>query len=54
MSALNIAQPIVPPAMQSCFEHQRAAYLATPERSYAQRVEDLKKLARMLKTTAWH
>ncbi|UVM03304.1 coniferyl aldehyde dehydrogenase [Pseudomonas laurylsulfatiphila] len=49
MSALNIAQPIAPPAMQSCFEHQRAAYLATPERSHAQRVEDLKKLAQMLK-----
>ena len=36
-------------AMQSCFERQRAAYLAAPEPNHAQRVEDLNKLAQMLK-----
>ena len=35
--------------MQSCFERQRAAYLAAPEPNHAQRVEDLNKLAQMLK-----
>jgi len=32
-------------ALQSCFERQRAAYLAAPEPNHAQRVEDLNKLA---------
>jgi coniferyl-aldehyde dehydrogenase len=36
-------------AMQSCFERQRAAYLAAPEPSYAQRVSHLKQLSQMLK-----
>ena len=42
-------QTTISAAMQSCFEHQRAAYLAAPEPNYAQRVEDLNKLAQMLK-----
>lgn len=49
MNATTSYQLAIPAAMQSCFEHQRAAHLAAPESSHAQRIEDLKKLAQMLK-----
>ena len=39
----------IPTEFQTCFERQRAAYLAAPEPSYAQRIADLKSLARLLK-----
>lgn len=39
----------IPAEFQLCFERQRAAYLDTPEPSYAQRLADLRTLARMLK-----
>ena len=32
----------IPTEFQSCFDKQRAAYLAAPEPSYAQRIADLK------------
>ena len=34
----------IPTEFQSCFDKQRAAYLAAPEPSYAQRIADLKAL----------
>ena len=49
MNAALPDQLALPATMQSCFERQRAAYLAAPESSHAQRVEDLNKLAQMLK-----
>ena len=39
----------IPTEFQSCFDKQRAAYLAAPEPSYDQRIADLKALARLLK-----
>ena len=39
----------IPEEFRSCFERQRAAYLAAPEPSYEQRLSDLKSLARLLK-----
>jgi coniferyl-aldehyde dehydrogenase len=39
----------IPTEFQSCFEGQRAAYLAAPEPSYDQRKADLKALAQLLK-----
>ena len=39
----------IPTEFQSCFDKQRAAYLAAPEPSYAQRIADLKSLTRLLK-----
>jgi coniferyl-aldehyde dehydrogenase len=39
----------IPTEFQSCFDKQRAAYLAAPEPSYAQRITDLKSLTRLLK-----
>ena len=39
----------IPAEFQSCFDKQCAAYLAAPEPSYAQRIADLKSLARLLK-----
>ena len=39
----------IPTEFQTCFERQRAAYLAAPEPSYAQRIADLKSLTRLLK-----
>lgn len=45
-----VTGPIAIPAeFQACFETQRAAYLAAPERGYAERRADLKSLARLLK-----
>lgn len=44
---LNTVQ--IPAEFQQCFDAQRAAYLAAPEPSHAQRVADLNTLARMLK-----
>ncbi len=38
-----------PAEFRSCFERQRAAYLAAPEPSYDQRLVDLKALTRLLK-----
>ncbi len=40
---------VIPEELRSCFDRQRAAYLAAPEPSYEQRVADLKSLARLLK-----
>ncbi len=42
------AEPVLPDAFLTCFRAQRAAYLAAPEPSYAQRVADLKALARLV------
>jgi coniferyl-aldehyde dehydrogenase len=39
----------IPAEFQSCFDAQRAAYLAAPEPSYHERIADLKALARLLK-----
>jgi coniferyl-aldehyde dehydrogenase len=39
----------IPKEFQSCFDKQRAAYLAAPEPSYAQRIADLRSLTRLLK-----
>jgi hypothetical protein len=39
----------IPAAFQSCFDAQRAAYLAAPEPPYNQRIADLKALAQLLK-----
>ena len=39
----------IPAEFQSCFDGQRAAYLAAPEPSYDQRMADLKALAQLLK-----
>src|SRR4029450_9085464 len=39
----------IPTEFQSCYDKQRAAYLAAPEPSYAQRIADLKSLTRLLK-----
>jgi coniferyl-aldehyde dehydrogenase len=39
----------IPAEFRSCFDKQRAAYLAAPEPSYAQRIADLKSLTRLLK-----
>jgi hypothetical protein len=39
----------IPTEFQSCFDTQRAAYLAAPEPSYDQRIADLKALAQLLK-----
>ncbi|MDE2361883.1 MAG: coniferyl aldehyde dehydrogenase [Hyphomicrobiales bacterium] len=44
------ASPIaVPPEFQSCFDRQRAAYLAAPEPGHDERIADLKALSRLLK-----
>jgi coniferyl-aldehyde dehydrogenase len=39
----------IPQEFSACFGAQRAAYLANPEPSYAERLNDLKSLARLLK-----
>src|ERR1700756_210861 len=39
----------IPTEFQSYFDKQRAAYLAAPEPSYAQRIADLRSLTRLLK-----
>jgi coniferyl-aldehyde dehydrogenase len=39
----------IPAEFQSCFDGQRAAYLAAQEPSYGQRIADLKALAQLLK-----
>jgi hypothetical protein len=50
MNAPVISRSIdIPTEFQACFERQRAAYLGAPEPSYAQRIADLKSLARLLK-----
>src|SRR6516164_2684167 len=41
--------PQIPAEFQQCFDAQRAAYLAHPEPTYAERRADLHTLARMLK-----
>jgi coniferyl-aldehyde dehydrogenase len=40
---------LIPAEFQSCFGRQRAAYFAAPEPSYAERIADLKSLARLLR-----
>jgi len=42
-------QLLIPAEFEQCLAQQRAAYLADPNPSHAQRVADLKTLARMLK-----
>src|SRR6202007_3113113 len=50
MNALVNSRTIdIPAELQSCFDMQRAAYLAEPEPSYDQRIADLKALAQLLK-----
>lgn len=43
------AQLLIRAEFEQCLAQQRAAYLADPNPSHAQRVSDLKTLARMLK-----
>lgn len=45
----NDAQPAACAEFQSCLERQRAAYLAAPVPSYAERIADLRQLERLLK-----
>lgn len=47
--AANSHPIAIPAAFQTCFDRQRAAYLAAPETTYDQRITDLKTLARLLK-----
>lgn len=42
-------RPLMPAEFQQCFDEQRAAYLADPEPSHAQRIADLTQLARLLR-----
>jgi coniferyl-aldehyde dehydrogenase len=44
-----IDQVAIPEEFRSCFDKQRAAYLAAPEPSYEQRIADLNSLAQLLK-----
>ncbi|MFL6578132.1 MAG: aldehyde dehydrogenase family protein, partial [Povalibacter sp.] len=46
---VNPSQQLEDLEFKQCLDRQRAAYLAHPEPSYAERVADLKTLARMLK-----
>ena len=46
---VNFRSIDIPTEFQSCFDKQRAAYLAAPEPSYAQRIADLRSLTRLLK-----
>lgn len=46
---LLLEQIEIPAELQQCFSSQRAAYLEHPEPSYAERLSDLKSLARLLK-----
>ena len=50
---MNLTDPpvqvLIPAEFEQCLALQRAAYLADPNPSHAQRVADLKALARMLK-----
>ena len=46
---VNPSQQLEDFEFEQCLDRQRAAYLAHPEPSYAERVADLKTLARMLK-----
>jgi coniferyl-aldehyde dehydrogenase len=46
---LEFEAPAMIDEFSRCFEAQRAAYLADPEPSHAERVADLKQLARMIK-----
>ncbi len=43
------ANSAIPAEFQTSFEAQRAAYLKTPERTHAERVADLKALARLVR-----
>ena len=49
VSVANPHSVVIPVEFQSCFDAQRAAYLAAPEPSYDQRIADLKALAQLLK-----
>jgi coniferyl-aldehyde dehydrogenase len=48
-SAFPMEQTAIPEEFQSCFDRQRAAYLAAPEPTCEQRSADLAALARLLK-----
>ena len=47
--AFQMEQIAIPEEFRSCFDRQRAAYLAAPEPGYEQRRADLAALARLLK-----
>ena len=47
--AFQLDQIAIPEEFRTCFDRQRAAYLAAPEPDYAQRRADLAALARLLK-----
>ncbi|MFL6617567.1 MAG: coniferyl aldehyde dehydrogenase [Povalibacter sp.] len=49
IAMVNPSQQLDDLEFERCLDRQRAAYLAHPEPSYAERVADLKTLARMLK-----
>ena len=49
VSVANPHSVVIPVEFQSCFDAQRAAYLAVPQPSYDQRIADLKALAQLLK-----
>ena len=49
VSVANPHSVVIPVEFQSCFDSQRAAYLAVPQPSYDQRIADLKALAQLLK-----
>jgi len=46
--AFHSSDLTIPAEFQSCFDAQRAAYLKAPEPAYAERVADLKALARLV------
>ena len=49
MNLNDIPQALIPVEFEQCLARQRAAFLADPNPSHAQRVADLKTLARLLK-----
>jgi len=49
MNLNDTPQTLIPAEFEQCLAQQRAAYLADPNPSHAQRVADLKNLSRMLK-----
>ncbi|MES2264186.1 MAG: coniferyl aldehyde dehydrogenase [Pseudomonadota bacterium] len=49
MSFIDNTDVLIPAEFTQCLQRQQAAYLADPNPTYAQRIADLKTLARMLK-----
>ena len=49
MNLSDVPQVLIPAEFEECLARQRAAYLADPNPSHAQRMSDLKALARLLK-----